>query len=130
MNKDDLDSLVYGFQMLNRITPLHDSPHAFNGRIWVLTSRVNFSAAEVFARVSKLAGFTLVGETTGGAIGWAGLVYFRLPNTGKIVGFDTVYVTDCQGRAKEEFPTQPHYFTRAGMCALQTTLALIVEGFP
>ena len=89
---------------------------------------MNFSAAEAFARLSKKAGFTLVGETTGGSIRWAAAAYFRLPNTGIITGFDTLYVTDNTGRAMEEFPTQPHFFNSEGMCALETTLALI-EGF-
>ena len=127
MNEGDLERLAYGYKLSTLVVPWLDSDLAFNGHIWVLVSAFNFSAAEIFARLSKEAGFTLVGHTTGGAIGGAGLTQFRMPNSGIIIRFDTLYITDSLGRAKEEFPTEPHHFAMPGRCALQTTLALIEE---
>ena len=128
MNEEDLESLRYGYKLRTIVAPWHDSPYSFNGQIWVLTSRFNFSGAEAFARLAKEAGFTLVGQTTGGAIGSGSTTHFRLPYTGTLIRLDTLYITDSKGRAKEEFPTQPHHFVEYRMCALETTLAFIEYG--
>ena len=127
MNEDDLANLAYGYKIqtfLSRANGLVP----FNGKIWVLTSHQNYSASEAFARLSKEAGFTLVGTTTGGSIGGGGSVYFRLPNTNIAIILDALYITDDTGRALEEFPTEPHYHISRGEDALQVTLDLIESG--
>ena len=128
MNLDDLSNLTYGYKMTTFVTPETNSPFSFGGRIWVLTSAINISASELFARLSKHAGFTLVGETTPGATAYAGMVFFRLPRSRFIVMFDALYVTDHLGRSLEEYRVVPHYFNMYGKCALETTLALIAQG--
>jgi len=39
----------------------------------------------------------------------------------------TIHVTDIHGRPLEA-GTIPHYFSRDGMCAMETVLAMIAEG--
>ena len=127
INKDDLEGLAYGYKIRTSV-PHFDRDVRFNGKIWLLTSSINGSASEAFARLSKEAGFTLVGETTGAAIGGGGTAHFRLPNTKIGIRLDTLYITDDTGRAKEEFPTEPHYHISPGEDALDVTLELIRQG--
>ena len=69
---------------------------------------------------------TLVGKPVGGS--FAPMLYFVLPNTGIIMTWESLYLTDQYGRSLEEFPTIPHYFNRPGLDALETTLQLIADG--
>jgi len=71
---------------------------------------------------------TLVGETVRGGFTFLRTTEFQLPNTGIIVAWDEDLLTDQYGRAFEEFPTEPHYFNRPGLDALETVLQLIEEG--
>ncbi|MCL2168387.1 MAG: hypothetical protein FWB74_00005, partial [Defluviitaleaceae bacterium] len=66
---------------------------------------------------------TLVGETSGGYFGGY-RANIHLPNSGVVLTFDVVYLTDSRGQAFEE-GTRPHYFNLEGMDALETVLALI-----
>ena len=100
----------------------------FDGRVWMLTDGYNFSAAQMVAEFYKNTGFaTLVGETTGGAVPapW-GSNFFALPNTGIVIRYDPTFVTNRYGRPLE-YGTQPHYFNRPGMDALETAVAMIGE---
>jgi len=100
----------------------------FEGRIWLLTSEQNVSAAAHFAYHAKYIGFaTLVGEAPGGGMTSTVMTHFNLPNTGIMVRWDIDYVTDSEGRSLEEFIVQPHYSNRPGMDALETVLAMIAE---
>ena len=128
IKEDDLANLTYGYKLITIIRGVRVDNIPFNGKIWVLTAPNNYSAAEGFAELSKAAGFTLVGQTTGGAIGGGGTAYFRLPNTNINVSLDTLYITDDTGRAKEEFPTEPHYHISPDEDALDVTLELIRQG--
>ena len=101
----------------------------FDGRVWLLTDEMSRSAAQVAAAFSKEAGFaTLVGEPTGGmaVTPWSSN-FFALPNSGIIIRYDPTLVTDTRGRPLE-YGTEPHFFNRPGLDALQTVLELIAEG--
>ena len=67
-----------------------------------------------------------MGDTTGGGFGGP-RVAVPMPNTGVIFYFDMFYITDARGRPIEA-GTDPHFFNRPGMDALETVLALIAEG--
>jgi len=133
LNNDDLQLIAYGYRIylsLSNIVGRHNNlPHIpFNGQVWVLTCNRNFSGAAMYARLAKYTGFaTLVGETIGGLYSLPSMVAMPLPNTGIAVIWDIDYITDVYGRALNEFPTQPHYFNRPGMDALETVLAMIAE---
>jgi len=105
----------------------------FNGKIWMLVDENMFSAAQWVATFYKEIGFaTLVGNTTGGGLAFCSVAmfsnYITLPNTGIIVRYDTMLSLDPRGRPIE-YGTEPHYFNRPGMDALETVLALIEEGW-
>lgn len=102
----------------------------FNGKIWLLTSQRNAAAAAGAAAVAKQTGFaTLVGLQTGSGLGLLTPPFIvALPNTGIVVSFGAGYHTDNLGRDSFEHGTQPHYFNRPGMSALDTVLAMIEEG--
>ena len=101
---------------------------SFNGKIWMLIDDGVLSGSQWVASFVKETGFaTLVGETTGGvaAFPWSSN-YFSLPNTGIVIRFDYTYAVTLDGMPLEE-GTQPHYFNRPGMDALETVLAMIEE---
>ena len=140
LNKDDIQNLAHGMRLntsLANITTSHLANFGlfrmeqvpFNGQIWLLTSEINASSGAMFARLAKHMGFaTLVGEQVAGAYTSTWLSFFSMPNSGIVLQWDIDYLTDEFGRALNEFPTEPHYFNREGMDALQTALALIAEG--
>ena len=136
LNQDDSQLLAYGFRVYlcavrshNSLTTRYALPHIpFNGHVWLLTCGRNYSASAMFARFARYTGFaTLVGETVGGAYAATIATPLPLPNTGIVVAWDIDYITDEYGRALNEFPTQPHYFNRPGMDALETVLSMIAE---
>ncbi|MCL1987954.1 MAG: S41 family peptidase [Firmicutes bacterium] len=136
INQADLDTFSYGFIIETLLQPSNLSSTErinFSSRlpfladnIWLLISPNNGSAGAIFAQIAKSAGFTLVGEQTSH---WNsnGRAFFQLPKTGHTISMDTFYITDSTGRNIEEFPTEPHYFNRPGMDALETVLAIIAE---
>ncbi|MCL1987957.1 MAG: S41 family peptidase [Firmicutes bacterium] len=128
MNLEDLSNLDYGFIVEILLEPTnHSSRLPFLAEnIWLLIGPNNFSAATIFANVAKESGFTLVGQQTSNRNS-CGRAFFQLPNTGHTISMDTFYITDSTGRNIEEFPTEPHYFNRPGMDALETVLAIIEE---
>jgi len=100
---------------------------AFDGKIWLLIDDGVGSAAELSTRFAQETGFaTLVGDVSGGNFGGP-LRTWHLRNSGILVNFDTLYVTDSLGRPFEA-GTIPCHPNREGKDALQTTLALIDEG--
>ena len=132
LSEDDRHLLGYGFKVCVSLRHLNDSvralPHIpFNGRIWLLTCRFNYSAAAIFAHQAREMDFaTLVGENTcGGYTLWP--TFFVLPNTGIVVRWDADMLVDAYGRPLNEFTTPPHYFNREGMDALETVLEMIRE---
>ena len=126
----DVQRLGYGFRIQDTIPA---RPHsmfnyqpAFDGKIWLLTGPLMYSGAQIASWVVKESGFaTLVGETTGGAMGGP-RTFVALPNSGILFQMDVFYVTDSHGRPLEA-GTIPHYFNREGMDALETVLAMIRE---
>ena len=142
LNSDDLRSLGYGVRQNASVGLLNQNNFhftqermwiprpifPFEGRIWLLTSEQNVSAAAHFAYHAKYIEFaTLVGEPPGGGMTSTVMTHFNLPNTGIMVRWDIDYVTDSEGRSLEEFTVQPHYSNRPGMDALETVLAMIEE---
>jgi len=109
------------------IAPMARTP--FGGRIWLLTNENDHSAASLFAEHAKSMGFaTLVGAPPRGSYSATYGAFFALPHSGIVVRWDVDYLTDAQGRALEELPTEPHHPCRPGLDALETALALIREG--
>ena len=100
----------------------------FDGKIWLLIDGGGFSMAERAAFMSKQTGFiTLVGEQSGGVVGGTEATWIAMPNSGVLFSYDAIRITDQYGRCLNEVPTQPHYFNRPGMDALETVLAIIAE---
>ena len=108
LNPDDLQFLDYYVYSYIFVNPMFDTP-LFDGKIWILINRNNFSAGEHFARVAKEIELgTLVGEPTGGHVGRVWGSFIELPNTGIVVEMDEPYKTDAYGRFFEEIPVVPH----------------------
>ena len=98
----------------------------FDGKVWMLINHQNGSAAQMAAwYASETEHITLVGDRTGGAFGGPRTMAL-MPNTGIAFYFDIFYVTDRHGNPLEA-GTVPHYWSRPGMDALETVLALIDE---
>ena len=98
----------------------------FSGEIFLLTSRLNYSASANFAVIAKETGFaTLVGEQVLGGLTATSPYYFSLPNTGIVVSWDRDYLTDRYGRAYLEYLPNPHYFNMPGKDALETAIYII-----
>ncbi|MCL2377161.1 MAG: S41 family peptidase [Defluviitaleaceae bacterium] len=124
---DYLSSNDFHFAQERMWIPRHILP--FEGQVWLLTSETNRQASAMFARQARYMDFaTLVGEQTSGGYTSTVMTHFSLPNTSILVSWDIDYLVDEHGRALEEFPTQPHYFNRPGMDALETVLQMIAEG--
>jgi len=132
LNLADLERMGYGFPIhMEKLYPIRlerfGYQSAFGGKVWLLTSDIVGSAAQISSWLSKESGFaTHVGETTGGNFGGPRTAV-ALPNTGMLFRIDVFYVTDSHGRPLEA-GTVPHHFNREGMDALETALALITEG--
>jgi len=144
LNRDDSATFAYGVRLDAGIGMLLDAAHfhrvpermwiprtriPFNGQVWLLIGENNRSASALFAHHARYTGFaTLVGEQTGGGYAWTANEFFTLPNSEIVVSWNTGYLTDQYGSALEEFPTEPHYFNREGMDALETVLEIINGG--
>ena len=132
LNMSDMERMNYGFPIhMERLYPKRlerfGYERAFEGKVWVLTSHLTGSAAQVNAWLSKESGFaTHVGETSGGNFGGPRTAV-ALPNSGMLFRMDVFYVTDERGRPLEA-GTVPHHFNLPGMDALETVLVLIAEG--
>lgn len=130
----DIERLHYGAPAGHH-RPLEPTPDdrrpdgvpAFGGKMWLLTDHTLGSSGQLAAWYAMETGhITLVGDRTGGNVGGQRTVAF-MPNTGIMFYFDIFYITDSQGRPLEA-GTIPHHFNRPGMDALETVLALIMEG--
>jgi len=131
-NMSDFEDFTYGLKIRTELSASIGLPEMdrtpFAGEIWLLTSRFNSSSSAIFAHHARDMGFaTLVGETVGGAITAMGMTSFTLPNSGLTTLWDIDYITDHYGRSLVEFPTEPHYFNRDGLDALETVLQMIAE---
>jgi len=101
----------------------------FSGKVWLLTDEFNYSASHMAAWISQEAGFaTLVGEpTSGGFGGFPDRVNGAMENSRMQFQFDHTGILNSRGGVIEG-GIIPDHFNREGMCALETTLALIAEG--
>jgi len=132
LNMQDMERMDYGFPIqMERLYPIRlerfGYERAFDGKVWVLTSHLTGSAAQVNAWLSRESGFaTHVGDISGGNFGGPRTAV-ALPHSGMMFRMDVFYVTDERGRPLEA-GTVPHHFSREGMDALETVLALIAEG--
>jgi hypothetical protein len=125
-NEDDLEYLAYAVELTYKIEPV-EWGFPFNGKIWLLTGNRTSSGGEIAASEAMSSGFaTVVGERTKG-MSTADRLYIYLPNTDIVQPMDFGYLTDSLGRAHTEFGVIPDYFSRPGMNALNTVLAMIAE---
>jgi len=127
----DIMRMDYHYVYRHVVEPILTIP--FNGKIWMLVDEFMFSSAQLVATFYKEIDFaTLVGNTTGGGLAFCNIAiysnYIALPNSGIIVRYDTMLSLNSYGRPIE-YGTDPHYFNRPGMDALETVLALIEEGW-
>lgn len=99
----------------------------FGGNIYILVGENVYSAADGFARFSKLSGFgTTVGHITkGDGGGGANPIYFSLPNSGLILGFRISYTLNEDGSSNVEFGTTPEYLIDDDVDAYDFTMDLI-----
>ncbi|MCL1995431.1 MAG: S41 family peptidase [Defluviitaleaceae bacterium] len=106
-NTDDLAYVDVYLEQEFVIHPSQPQP-LFNGKIWLMIDRFNFSASENAAQIAQETGFaTLVGEQTGGdGIGMDPSIIV-LPNTGIAFLYSSCYGTDSFGRNNQEFGTTP-----------------------
>jgi hypothetical protein len=130
LNLQHITRMRYAFPIQYRLVPrpVNRTQPEFDGKIWLLIGPSTGSSAHLSSWFSKDTGFaTLVGQNTGGNFG-GNRVEPTLPNTGFRITFDIYYLTDRYGYGLEAGVT-PHYRSRPGMGALETTLALIAEGW-
>ena len=125
---DDITQTQYHYVYRHTVTPAY--PEAlFSGRVWMLVDENMMGAAQMAAAFYKDI-FTLVGETTGGGLSFCNMAgvsnFITLPRTGIIIRYDAVLSLDSNGRPIE-YGTEPHFFNRPGMDALETVLAFIDE---
>jgi hypothetical protein len=131
LNMYDMERIQYGFRIRYTLNPRplerFDYQPAFNGKIWLLVGPGVGSAAHIASWLARDTGFaTLVGKNTGGNFGGSRPM-FTLPNSRIEFTFDTQYYTDQYGYGIEA-GIVPHYYSRPGMGALETVLAMIEEG--
>lgn len=108
-NAQDYNLLDIVIKKTDTYPVIHEKP-LFCGRIWLLTSKNNFSASETFARFCKVTGFaTLVGRSTSGSGDGGSPLFFPLPNSGIMVRFDADYVLNPDGTNQFESGTEPDY---------------------
>ena len=123
----DSGSMDYYFVETHTVFPRNPGIN-FNGRIWMLIDGNTRNGGQQIASIYKNTGFaTLVGETTGGSFGYPlpwGPNYFVLPHTGFVIRYNPTLAVDSRGRPLE-LGTEPHYFNRPGLDALETVLYLI-----
>ena len=123
----DIGLMDYYMQHTGQIHPSRDEA-IFDGKVWLLIDRANFSASGIAAEIAKETGFaTLVGRPTTSSGMGINPTIIALPNSGVIVQYQTLYSTNFQGRNGYEYGTQPHVSNFAGMDALETTLNLIEQ---
>jgi hypothetical protein len=125
--------LMYMDYYFRRSHVLHPRPidrrSPFQGKIWMLIDESGASAVQIVADFYRHNGFaTFVGEPTRGMMPshWGSLL-FPLPNTGLIIRYDPAFVINPRTNRPLEEGTEPHYFNRPGLDALETTLELIRE---
>ncbi|MCL2405037.1 MAG: S41 family peptidase [Defluviitaleaceae bacterium] len=124
----DIQGLDYYVRIVDQINPSRDKA-MFGGKIWLLIDGRNFSASGDAVEIVKQTGFaTLVGEPTGSSGTGINPTIVALPNSGILIQYSSAYGTGFTGRNGYEYGTQPHMFNFEGMCALETTLALIERG--
>ena len=125
-----LKNMDYYFK--EQINVAHKWTHrTFNGNIWILIDENTRKGGQLIASFYENLGFaTFVGETTGGGFGspyhWSSN-FFVLPNTRFVIRYNPTLMLDSRGRPVE-LGTEPHFFNRPGLDALQTVLELIQEG--
>jgi len=140
----DLDAgLIYGVSNIMRSSRYPDAA-PFAGQMWLLIDSGVGGVAAEFAEYANHTGVaTLVGQPVGGDMPistflWVGddiagsLIYaggspttMRLPNTQIPFAFHTYLRTDAQGRAVDEYVTQPHVLVPEDVDALEYLLEMI-----
>jgi hypothetical protein len=134
LNPQHTTRIQYGFPVQYSMDPipLNRTQPEFDGKVWILTGPTTGSGGHIASWLAKDSGFaTLVGQNTGGSFGGHFLrskTFPALPNSKILITFDVYYITDRYGYGLEAGVT-PHYRSRPGMGALETTLALIAEGW-
>lgn len=103
--KDDLNQLSH---ILESTTTIQPKGQGFKGKVILLVSHLNYSAAEQFADLCQSTGIaTLVGSQTGGdGIGFDPIM-FDTPNTGIVLRYSMHYGINSKGQNSEEYGTTP-----------------------
>lgn len=125
INLDDLADLDFFTDTPYEIAP-SGSDKLFQGKIWLLVSKINYSSAEYAAMFTKHSGFaTLVGENTGGDGIGIDPAYIVLPASGLIVQYSPVYGVTADGTGSEECGTAPDIAAAPGETELDACLRAI-----
>jgi len=131
LHPNDRDAFNYGFRNVHEFkvprtickNGYETIEPVFNGKIWLLIDGGYSATVYIANRVQDIGLATLVGNTTGGATG-SGRLSHRLPNSGIVIRYDALHVTDRHGRSLE-YGIDPHIFCDD---PLTTVLQLIQSG--
>ena len=126
LNQQDMEGLTSFQHSQITVAPLPEAGPLYPGKIWVLTSPYNYSAAEGFVAFCQQTNFaTLVGETTRGGSGGIDPFLYMLPNSGLVFRASNCYSLNPDGSCNEEYATQPDYVVEPGQDALAKCLQII-----
>lgn len=132
LNKQDVencDKVAVQTEYLDYSKIKNPQRATFDGHIWLVTNKENYSSADSLALIAKDNElFTLVGNTTGGVgniIASPANMMFYLPNCGKIFRFNAFYTLNKDGTCNEIVGTTPDIETELSEDALKVCLAEI-----
>lgn len=126
--KDDLqraDQLAVR-TTLHDYTDRTDGSPRFEGHVWLLCNKQNYSSAESLVQFCQSSGFaTVVGERTagnGGEVGPMPYHFFQLPGSGMLVQYVPYYIFNRDGTCNQLQGTQPDIEVGPGEDALEACL--------
>lgn len=110
------------------LMPSEDSVR-YAGRIWVLTGRGTYSAADEFSIFCKNTGFAkLVGSATSGNGAGRAPHWFALPNSGLLISYEAYHAFNDNGACNAIVGTSPDIEAKEGQTALEACLEQIQGG--
>ena len=99
----------YDYYTANKVTIEPANTVGFKGQIYLLIDKGVYSASEMFAAVAKDSKFAvLVGDTTGGDMGFETIPFAALPNSGLVLIFSNELCLNSDGTINAETKTVPH----------------------
>ena len=109
MKDENIKGTIFNFELKDKYEDILDlKKYKFNGKIYILTDKLNYSAAEFFIYVSKKLKFaTIVGnKTLGDGVAFEPS-FFTLPNSGLIIRYSLLYGLNPDGSSNGIYGTKP-----------------------